>query len=195
MVNDFIGIYNNSVPDNYCDDVIDYFERMINEGRTVTRQSNEGSQYIKKHNDIYYFETETDPLVVEKNSRIVQTFCNALNGCYMNYQEDVGVLNSLGRHSISESIMIQRSRPSQGYHVWHCESANIASSRRLMLAILYLNDVEEGGETEFLYQRLRVPAKKGTMLLCPASYTHTHRGNPPLSNNKYIITTWLEFVE
>ena len=59
--------------------------------------------------------------------------------------------------------------------------------------ILYLNDVPEGGETEFLYQRLRVSPKEGTLVIFPASYTHTHRGNPPLRGSKYIMTGWIEF--
>ena len=62
-----------------------------------------------------------------------------------------------------------------------------------MAFILYLNDVDEGGETEFLYQSRRVKAKAGTVVLWPAAYTHVHRGNPPLSGSKYILTGWLEF--
>jgi len=58
---------------------------------------------------------------------------------------------------------------------------------------LYLNDVEEGGETEFLYVKRRVSAKKGRFVLWPAGFTHTHRGNPPLSGEKYIMTGWVEF--
>ena len=63
----------------------------------------------------------------------------------------------------------------------------------MLVAILYLNTVKEGGETEFLYQRTRISPKQGTLILFPPSWTHTHRGNPPLSGNKYILTTWMEF--
>ena len=59
--------------------------------------------------------------------------------------------------------------------------------------MLYLNDVKEGGETEFLYQHKRYQPKEGTLLIFPAGFTHTHRGNPPISNDKYIVTGWLEF--
>ena len=54
-------------------------------------------------------------------------------------------------------------------------------------------DRDEGGETEFLYQSMRVKPKQGTLLIWPAAFTHTHRGNPPLSNEKYIVTGWTEF--
>jgi hypothetical protein len=59
----------------------------------------------------------------------------------------------------------------------------------------YLNDVEEGGETEFLYQKKRVKPVKNRVVVWPAGFTHTHRGNPPLSNAKYIITGWVEWIE
>ena len=60
--------------------------------------------------------------------------------------------------------------------------------------MLYLNTVEEGGETEFLYQSVRFKPVKNTLLIWPAGYTHTHRGNPPLSNEKYIVTGWVEWA-
>ena len=59
--------------------------------------------------------------------------------------------------------------------------------------ILYLNDIEEGGETEFLYYSKRIKAEKGKLIMWPAGFTHTHRGNPPLTDVKYILTGWLEF--
>ena len=55
--------------------------------------------------------------------------------------------------------------------------------------------MKEGGETEFLYQGIRVPPVQGTVLLFPAGWTHPHRGNPPLKENKYFMTTWLSFLE
>ena len=56
--------------------------------------------------------------------------------------------------------------------------------------MVYLNDVEEGGETEFLYQSLRIKPKKGMAVIWPGTYTHLHRGNPPLKGDKYILTGW-----
>ena len=56
--------------------------------------------------------------------------------------------------------------------------------------MVYLNDVEEGGETEFLYQSLRIKPKANMAVLWPGSFTHIHRGNPPLSGDKYILTGW-----
>jgi hypothetical protein len=64
-----------------------------------------------------------------------------------------------------------------------------------MFVILYLNTVENGGETEFLYQSKRISSLQGRLILSPTGYTHIHRGNPPLSGYKYILTTWIEYQE
>ena len=55
----------------------------------------------------------------------------------------------------------------------------------------YLNDVESGGETEFYFQKRSIKPRKGTVVIAPAGFTHTHRGNVPISGDKYIITSWL----
>jgi hypothetical protein len=31
------------------------------------------------------------------------------------------------------------------------------------------------------------------MVIAPAGFTHTHRGNTPVSNDKYILTSWVLF--
>ena len=57
----------------------------------------------------------------------------------------------------------------------------------------YLNDVPNGG-TEFLFQKLKVPAKKGLTLIWPTDFTHAHRGIISKTNEKYIITGWFNYV-
>ena len=58
----------------------------------------------------------------------------------------------------------------------------------MLVWTIYLNDVEEGGETEFFYQSERVKPTKGTLVFFPASWTHLHSGNQTLSNKRYIAT-------
>jgi len=90
----------------------------------------------------------------------------------------------------SHEVKLQKTPIQGGYSVWHCEQGPESSANRVLAWMVYLNDVEEGGETEFLYQSFKQKSVKGTLLIWPASFTHTHRGNPPYSNNKYIITGW-----
>lgn len=84
-----------------------------------------------------------------------------------------------------------------GYPYWHSEiypqQASTEALHRNLLFMFYLNDVEQGGETEFFYQNRKLKPKKGTMVIAPAGFTHTHRGNKPISNDKYILTSWVLF--
>ena len=94
------------------------------------------------------------------------------------------------------TINLQKYRQdSGGYHHWHSEiypqNASCDSLHRVLLWMFYLNDVEDGGETEFLYQGRKIAPKKGRLVIAPAGFTHTHRGNVARSGDKYIATSWI----
>jgi hypothetical protein len=84
-----------------------------------------------------------------------------------------------------------------GYPYWHCElyprDANSETLHRHLLWTVYLNDGFGEGETEFLYQQRKIAPKTGSLLLAPAAFTHTHRGNRPQGGDKFIATSWVLF--
>lgn len=84
-----------------------------------------------------------------------------------------------------------------GYPHWHSEvfphAKNTDSLHRVLFWLCYLNDVEEGGETEFAYQDVRIQPRAGRLIIAPAGFTHTHRGNVPLSQDKYILASWIMY--
>ena len=86
-----------------------------------------------------------------------------------------------------------------GYFHWHSENFPHPSKpendslHRVLLWMFYLNDVEDGGETEFFHQNLKLKPKRGTLIIAPSDFTHTHRGSMPISNDKYIFTSWMMF--
>tara|TARA_R110002020_G_scaffold114595_6_gene263723 strand:- start:4420 stop:5142 length:723 start_codon:yes stop_codon:yes gene_type:complete len=95
-------------------------------------------------------------------------------------------------------INLQRYRAGEGgYPYWHCElyprDAGCETLHRHLLWTVYLNDDFEAGETEFLYQQRKVPPRAGSLLIAPAAFTHTHRGNRPEGGDKYIATSWVLF--
>jgi len=196
---DFIGIFPNAVPKETCEKIMEHYDYIEGLGWTTSRQGFEQARPIDKDNN-YYMLNESrihvpDPVVSDLDHNFTTQFTTAFWNCFNLYQNKYGVLQSVGKMGFIGKFKVQKNLPSEGYHVWHCEQGNIASSSRTLLVILYLNDVEEGGETEFLYQSLRVKPKQGTMIICPSGFTHTHRGNPPLSGEKYIMNTWLQFLE
>jgi hypothetical protein len=95
-------------------------------------------------------------------------------------------------------INIQRYFADQGgYPYWHSElypkQGDDETLHRVLLWTIYLNDAFEDGETEFHYQRRRIVPRTGSLLIAPAGFTHTHRGNRPTGGNKYIATSWVLF--
>jgi hypothetical protein len=84
-----------------------------------------------------------------------------------------------------------------GYHHWHSEiypqNETCETLHRVLLWQFYLNDVEDGGETEFLYQERKIEARKGRLVIAPAGWTHTHKGHVSRSRDKYIATSWILF--
>lgn len=86
---------------------------------------------------------------------------------------------------------------SGGYPYWHCEhypkQATVEPLHRVLLWSFYLNDGFADGETEFFYQRRKISPRTGSLLIAPAFFTHTHRGNQPRGGDKYIATSWFLF--
>ncbi|MFC0676436.1 2OG-Fe(II) oxygenase [Lysobacter korlensis] len=84
-----------------------------------------------------------------------------------------------------------------GYPYWHCElyprDPRGETLHRHLLWTIYLNDGFGEGETEFLYQQRKVTPRTGSLLLAPAAFTHTHRGNRPQGGDKFIATSWVLF--
>jgi hypothetical protein len=191
MVENFIGVWENAYSPEYCKRVIKFFEDTDALGGASSRKQFEGVDSIVKNDDTIFIDEHNIPLV-HTRELLTEFYAPFWTQYYEEYANEYSILKGSGKHN-SYGGRIQRTRIGGGYHVWHYESSAREVSNRVCAWMLYLNDVEEGGETEFLYQHKRIKPKQGTFLLWPAGYTHTHRGNPPLSNDKYIITGWLEF--
>ena len=84
-----------------------------------------------------------------------------------------------------------------GYPYWHCElypkDAAAETLHSHLLWTLYLNEDFREGETEFLFQARKVAPRTGSLLIAPAAFTHTHRGNRPAGGDKFIATSWVLF--
>ena len=68
-------------------------------------------------------------------------------------------------------------------------------ANRYLVFLWYLNDVTEGGETEFCDLGISVPARAGKLLMFPPYWMYQHAGRPPLSNDKYILSLYLLFPQ
>lgn len=193
--NNGIAIFDNAFDDEYCDQVIEFFNWSQEHNKTWSRQDTEKfSEMYKSDTACSLHKSLNERLFTSDNSNLVAEFNDTFfDVWYKEYIKFFSVLNNVERHGII-AHKLQKTNPGEGYHIWHCEAGGMVTARRLGVYILYLNDVELGGETEFLYLRQRVEPKKGRLVIFPSGYVHTHRGNPPLSGEKYIMTGWVEFM-
>lgn len=178
----FIGVYPAIVPQVTCKNIIDEVEKTI---KTDTEKHYGVNQFGQKglgRLDVQLFAERVLP-------EVAQTINKSLKEAIDKYYEQYFVIDPL--KLVSTEVKIQKTSPRGGYHVWHCEQDCIDHAPRVLAWTLYLNDIPEGeGETEFLWQGVRVQPKAGTVSIFPAAFTHTHRGNPVYSRDKYIATGW-----
>jgi hypothetical protein len=193
-VENFILQYDNLFSTQECQQFIDSFNRMERAGFTISRQKEGTNSTVKKDDQLFFSDMlsgmELDISDIAPFRMFVEKYWNTV---YPAYVEQYGVLNQMANMTV-RLAKIQKTEIGGGYHVWHNEDDSPQNMRRVATFILYLNDVDEGGETEFLYYPKRVKAKTGRLILWPAGFTHTHRGNPPISNTKYIVTGWMEMT-
>lgn len=177
MTEDFIRIYEDRIPTELSDRLIQWFDTVSTSGRLRERRGPNIS--------------DTQIAVDGARKDFVNEVYQCLGPCMEEYAEDFPFLK--GHDMMSSLCVMQRSVPlsGDGYHRWHSERFGMNTVERVLAWTIYLNDVTEGGETEFLYQGLRVSPKHGRIVIWPAGWTHVHRGNPPLSNTKYILTGWV----
>lgn len=183
----FIWIIDDFISHTSCDDVINIFKEKQEREETMTRLQSEGlGSHLKNDEAVTLYESKFES---EFMDRIKPLLLN-LNTILKQYLKEYGLFE--GHRPFHDPVKVQKTIPGGGYHMWHNEKGyTYATSNRFLAWTLYLNDVEEGGETEFLYQSVRVKAKKGRFCIWPAGFPYEHRGNPPLSGEKYIATSWV----
>jgi hypothetical protein len=187
-----VGIFDHFLSDDECDFFIELFKNKEKKGFVVNRQDSEGSELTTKADtsiSINIYE-EFDGKPKEKINSFIDNFWN---NAFPKYAKKYPTL--MQRRWDLKGFKIQKTIPGEGYHVWHDEhQLSYLDSSRVLTYIIYLNDEYEAGETEFLSKHMRITTKKGSLAIFPANYTHVHRGNPPLTGEKYILTGWVHDI-
>jgi len=114
--------------------------------------------------------------------KVVSRYKKRYDWCH-NQEQEWGIVNTYN---------IQKYDPDHSYFKWHKETGGPVKGKMLrnLVFMTYLNDVADGGTTEFLYQSLDIKPRKGLTLIWPAGWTHPHRGRPSKTETKYIATGW-----
>ncbi len=185
----FIGIYDTEYD---CDPLIEYWKYQDKVGATFKRRGIFGKErkpHTRKDTCL-----ATEDFMVDHNCGYLymQQYNQIIGACLEDYVNKFEQMIHFRYQQVY--LNVQRTLPQEGYHSWHSEDGSAGCNRRILATMMYLNTVTDGGEAEFLYQSKRFQPKRGQVLIWPAGFTHTHRGNPPLSGEKYIATSWLENI-
>jgi len=193
---DFIMIIDDVFSNRWIDDIIKYYNHLEKSGICHARKPKEPSSLGEpsfRVNDSSIFLQGHDHARISGLNNVSKEFLDVFwSKIYGPYNHKYDILETADKHFV-RSMKIQKTKPGQGYHIWHFEQGGLSTSGRIITFITYLNDVEDGGETEFLYFPKRIKPKKGRTVIFPGAYTHAHRGNQPLSGDKYIITGWIDY--
>ena len=104
----------------------------------------------------------------------------------------------LARHGAKVGFLdppqIQHYEPGGAFFGDHYESSGLDISHRVLVFLTSLNDIKEGGGTEFIDQKFVCPPERGVTKIWPAGFTHTHHGVPAPTEDKFIITGWLSYI-
>jgi hypothetical protein len=191
---DFIAIYRDVYPDGYCQHLIKEFERLVESGAGSNRQHSEGAYKHRKDDTQLSLNFGIHSAAPFNDTPASRMFFDGLQQCYNAYTEQFSVLRE-GK-IVGTAMKMQRTDSGGGYHIWHNEQGNGDHAERVLVYMLYLNTLtqEEAGETEFLYQQRRIQPVENTMVIWPAAFTHTHRGNTVFGErSKYIVTGWFYY--
>jgi len=188
-IENFIGIYNNYITEEDCNKAIKLFDDQNKFNKTMNRQYFEKVKISDKQDQQYFANAENINVWYSDLRPLLLNFDMALK----HYEHVTGIKGFIGLENLNYTCLkIQKTLPTEGYHIWHVEHApGFDHEPRVLAFSIYLNDVEEGGETEFLHFSKRVKPKRGRIVIWPAGFPYVHRGNPPLSGEKYLLTSWM----
>ena len=191
---DTIGIYPGALDQSLCNEMIEEFHKKrdsnVYEGFTLGGKNHK----MKRTNELNL--KNTGVTLYDEWVEVIEDVAIRLNKRYLKKFGHLEKFNALQVHG--EGVYyplwkIQEYKKNQGhYHAWHTEqNYSRDTAQRLMVSMFYLNDVHKGGETCFPLSDIEVTPEAGTLVTWPAGWPWVHNANVPISNDKFIITSWM----
>ena len=183
----FIGSWNIR-NDNLCKQIINFFEEnKILHGKGATSL---GVDQTKK---------KTTDIVINPNDlkndkyKCFNSYIDELYKCFIDYQLQWPFLKSVVKNVDIGTFNVQKYSKGDHFSQIHTERSDLKSSNRLFAWMTYLDNVEDGGTTNFLHYSIKIKPEIGKTLIWPAEWTHAHSGEILNSGEKHIITGWMNF--
>ena len=179
-------IYETMLDDvSLCDALIDYHNNNL-EYKSSGEVGKGVDKKIKASTDVFIHGGNQNPMI--------HMYMQEVMDIVTKYVEKYNLKNMFDL-AFKENWNIQHYKPNEGFFGWHCERTFYASHQRALVFMTYLNDVTDGGETEFYWQKVKTKPIKGKTVIWPTDFTHLHRGIPSPTQHKYIATGWMNYFD
>jgi prolyl 4-hydroxylase len=185
-LNYYVRTYDHNLDASLC-------ERLIQSFHTLERfQKQNGRAFRAGLEDSAWTELNVTRM---SDPAFLKMFRLLIDAALARYNVDIGLAIPIPNSPLNSDLVMKRYRPGrQEQFQLHFDAVNHLSNRYLVL-LWYLNDVDEGGETRFPQLGIKVEARAGRLLVFPPYWMYQHEGTPPVSTDKYIISTYLLFEQ
>ncbi len=181
---DYVRWYDGALPPSLCDSLIAAFAKVPDQH--VRRMPG----WRAGLDDSAWTELDITPLA---DDALKNFFFRHIEQYLARYNSEIGLSIPVPNSSRLAEFRMKRYRPDSAEKFQlHFDSINEVADRFLVF-LWYLNGVEQGGETEFPDLGIKVPARTGRLLMFPPYWMFQHAGLPPLSGDKYILSTYMLF--
>ena len=192
---DLVYTIPNAISANTCNHLIEHHTKMCNRGLgiDIDKKDDKMGIDIKISTDVLY-QPHGEPKIIKQLNRVVKQHFIGYGERYSHEEFNLlnGVFNCWPRTNYNIFQIQKYDKGVGGYPAWHIDKDyQPPFHNREYVYMFYLNDVEEGGETEFLYLNTKIKPVKGTLVVFPTHFPFVHRGNIPISDDKYIVTGWI----
>lgn len=188
IITDFVSQNKYSIPNTLCQDIIEMFED------EPEKQKDNIKSFSIPHSedpDSKWFKVENF-LLKELHSNL-KSYVQNMNKPYQTEFNNGTDGSVFGKNSKLQAgnFIIQKHFKNTGKstHQNAFELDKDSKSHRVITYLWYLNDVDEGGETEFT-KTLKITPEEGKLILFPASWCFPYKNKVPISSSKYVITGW-----
>ena len=189
-----IRVYDDVVSKEWCKETIDMFEKSKNPTNDERYESPDFNQVISQSKSF----TEICLEGKDEWDDVKKTFLTTCQQYFIKFMKDVNI----EKHHMpllidTENVHLKKYR-ANGEDIFknHCDVIQTGpTSKRFLVFIMYLSDVEEGGETHLIRQDIKCKPKAGRLLMFPPYWTHPHQGNKVIKGTKYILMTYLHLGE
>lgn len=127
-----------------------------------------------------------------KDKEIFDEYSQTISQLISLYEEKYPDYAKCTHYGFVEPFPIQHYPIGGGYKEWHAERTE--HRNRMLVFMTYLNTIPNAG-TEFKYQNVKTECRKGLTLIWPTDPTHTHKGVISNTDEKWIITGWLGYID